>query len=358
MLSRQSGSLPHMRLDASNLPDLARGCAVLAAGGGGDPHLTLTMAQLAVAEHGPVSVVRPGDLPEGALVMPCGQVGSATVAGERLWSGDEGRILREAVESVHGATIGALMCFQIGGRNGLLPVTWAARAGLPLLDADGMGRTFPGLHQQAMHLDGVSAAPVVLVDGRGNTLVLHAADELWAERLARHAAASLGGLCAGALFCMSAARARTAAIAGSVSRALELGAAIAADGVRALGAILGAEVLIEGSVLDVERGTERGVARGAATVRGGGPDAGRLVRLEMQSEYLLLLEDGEVRAAVPDLLSVLGAETGEPISAEELRRGRRVAIVAAPAPAVWRSDRGLALVGPGAFGYDAARAPA
>jgi hypothetical protein len=72
----------------------------------------------------------------------------------------------------------------------------------------------------------------------------------------------------------------------------------------------------------------------------------------MQTEFLLALEDGEVRAAVPDVISVLTAGSGEPISIEDLGHGQRVAVVAAPAPAAWRSDRALALVGPEAFGYD------
>jgi DUF917 family protein len=75
------------------------------------------------------------------------------------------------------------------------------------------------------------------------------------------------------------------------------------------------------------------------------------VRLELRDEYLLALEDGAVAAAVPDLICVLAAETGEPVAAHALRHGLAVAVVALPAPAVWRSGRGLELVGPGAFGY-------
>ena len=46
-----------VRLDASNLGDLTRGCALLGAGGGGDPDVPLLMALHAVEEHGPVEVV-------------------------------------------------------------------------------------------------------------------------------------------------------------------------------------------------------------------------------------------------------------------------------------------------------------
>jgi DUF917 family protein len=300
------------------------------------------MARLAVEEHGPVPLVAPAGLPPGALVMPCGMAGAPEVAAERVWSGQEGRILADAVAELRGAPVAALMPFQIGGVNGVLPVAWAAHAGLPLVDADGMGRAFPGLRQQAMHLAGVAAAPVVLADGRGNTMVVHAAGDEWAERLARGAVAGFGGACAAALFCMTAERAGEAAIAGSVSAAMALGA----DGGDAA-----AEILIEDAkVVDVERRSGRTV-HGHATLRAAGEPARRL-RLELQDEYLVALEDGAVRAAVPDVIAVVTADTGEPVATGRLRHGQRVTVVALPAPAVWRTEAGLALAGPRAFGYE------
>jgi DUF917 family protein len=333
-----------VRLDASNLPAFARGCALLGSGGGGDPELGLVMALTAVARYGPVEVVDLADLPAGALIMPCGMVGAPTVASERIWGGDEGALLAEIVEDLHGRPVAAYMCFEIGGVNGLLPVTWAARAGLPLVDADGMGRAFTELHRQAMHLHGVPASPVVLTDGRAS-LTLRTTDDARAERLARHAATSLGGVCAAALFCMPAGTAASAAIAGSVSRAV------------ALGSHPGSAVLIEGKVVDLERAGEEGPAQGSATVRGTGADTSRELRLELQSEFLLAVEDGEVLAAVPDVIAVLESESGDPIAAETLRHGQRVTVVAVAAPDVWHSASGLALVGPRAFGYAVDHAP-
>jgi hypothetical protein len=347
-----------VRLDADNLGSLARGCALLGAGGGGDPELGLVMALTAVAQHGPVSVVTLDDLADDALIMPCGLVGAPSVASERIWNGDEGRILRNAVVRLRSDRVAALMCFQIGGANGLLPVMWAARMGLPLVDADGMGRAFPELQQQAMHLAEIPASPVVLTDGRGNAQVLYGADDGWAERVARSTAASLGGVCAGAMYCMTALQARRAAIAGSLSRAVALGEAMSAhspgESIEALRERHDAVVLIEGKVVHVERRADDGFVRGSATVQ---DVDGRQMRLELQNEFLLAVEDGSVRASVPDLISVLASETADPIATERVRRGERVVVIATPAPAVWRSPAGLSVVGPGTFGYDIDFAP-
>jgi DUF917 family protein len=278
------------------------------------------------------------------------------VATERLWSGDEGLALRDTVEAISAARVCALMCVQAGGANGLLPVTWAARLGLPLVDADGMGRAFPELQQAAMHLAGIAAGPLVLTDGRANTLVLRPADNLWAERLARGAARTLGGVCAAALYLMTVKEAGAATIEGTISRALRLGevlgAPVLAERPSAVGEALGGVVLIVGKVVDVERRADDGFVHGSATVAGTGECDGRQLRLELQNEFLLAIEDGVVRAAVPDLISVLALDTADPVSTEQLAYGRRVAVLALPAPEVWRSEAGRSVSGPRAFGYD------
>jgi hypothetical protein len=350
-----------VRLDASNVRALARGCAVLGAGGGGDPGLGLAMALLAIAETGPVEVVEVAALAADRLVMPCGMVGAPAIADERMWNGSEGAVLCDAVERLHGAPVGALMCLGIGGANGLLPVTWAARAGLPLVDADGMGRTFSHLEKQTMSLAGLTVSPVVLTDGRGNIVRLQGVDDAWAEHLARGAAASLGGVCAGALACMSGEQAGSAVIQGSLSLAVRLGEAMGTGALGAsiagIGEALGGVVLIQGTVVDLERHADRRHARGSVTIRGNGPDAGRQLRLELQSEFLLVIEDGVVCAAVPDIICLLALDTGDPVASERLRYGQAVAVMAAPAPAVWHTAAGLELAGPRAFGYDVDHAP-
>ncbi|HEV7807198.1 MAG TPA: DUF917 domain-containing protein [Solirubrobacteraceae bacterium] len=350
-----------LQLDASNLPALARGCAVLGAGGGGDTGLGLVMAVEAVRRYGPVTVLELDDLDDEAHVMPCGMVGSPSIARERIWSGDEGDVLRLLFEDLHGGPVDALMCFEIGGANGLLPVTWAARCGLPLLDADGMGRAFPELRQQAMHVADLGLSPLALTDGRGSTLVLRAADDAAAARLAREVATSLGGACGAALCGMRGVQARHAVIAGSVSMALRLGSALGGVSIGgaldALRRVIAATVLIEGRVVDLERDAG-GTPIGAATVRAaGGPAAMRQLRLELQNEYLLAFEDGALRAAVPDLICLLATDGGLPIATEDLRYGQSVAVVAAPAAAVWHGAAGLAVAGPRAFGYDLDHAP-
>ena len=342
-----------MRLTAANLPVYALGCAIASSGGGGATKTPLAMAVRAVGELGPVDIVAVDDLAPDGVVMPVGMIGAPVLATERIWSGEEALILREQVQTLSKAPVVALMCYEIGGSNGLLPVTWAARLGVPLLDADGMGRAFPEMQQQAMHLAGVPTSPMVLTDGCGDVVVLWASDNYRAERLARRAMSLFGGTCAATAYLMTAGQAATAVIKGSVSRALEVGRCLRLRAMERIGAIaeaVGGTVLLDGKIVELTRETGSGFVRGSAIVAGLGQDMDRLIRLEMQNEVLLALEDGERLAMVPDIISVIASDTGEPLPTEGMRLGQRVTIVAHPGPAVWTTPAGLEVAGPRAFG--------
>ncbi len=175
-------------LDPPVLRALARGCAVLGAGGGGDTYLALLQALQATGDRNPVPLVDLDDLPDDSLIMPCGGIGAPTVSIEKIENGDEGERLRDHLEALTGRRVAALMASEIGGGNGLVPVAWAARMGLPVADADGMGRAFPETFQVTMHLAGISPSPAVMTDERGNLIVFRAISGHWIERMERAAA--------------------------------------------------------------------------------------------------------------------------------------------------------------------------
>ena len=340
-----------MRLDGDALDRYARGCAILGAGGGGDVDAPLLQAKSAVAEHGPVEVVDLDEFPDEGLILPIAGWGAPTVGIEKLGSGREGETLRSAVERWFGEPIVAIMAGEIGGGNGVQPVAWAARMSLPLVDADGMGRAFPEGPQVAMHVAGLSPAPVFLTDEHGNVVTLDPVDGDWYERLARAVTIAFGGSAIGADFVMTAQVARSATIRGTVSLALDLGTAVSKHGIEGLLRSSAGVRIIDGKITDVERRTTEGFARGHALVTGVGSDAGTDVRIHIQNEYLLATVDERAIAMVPDLIVVLDAAIGDAVPTELLRYGQRVVVVGIPSAPVWRTEAGLAVAGPAAFGF-------
>jgi uncharacterized protein len=356
-LRHATTNVPAMKrlLDPDSLRALARGCAVLGAGGGGDTYLPLLQALQATEDYGPVPLVDLDELPDDSLIMPCGGIGAPTVSIEKFENGDEGERLREHLQFLTGRRVAALMAGEIGGGNGVLPVAWAAGMGLPLVDADGMGRAFPEVPQVTMQLAGISPSPAVITDERGNLIVFQTVSDRWMERLERAAAVEFGGNACSTEFSLTAAEARTATVRDSMTLAIRIGEAVAnASGgpVGALIAEIGAVGLVTGKVSDVERQTRSGFVRGSVVVEGLGADSGRLIRLELQNENLVALERGKVLASVPDLITVLDTETADAIATERIRYGQRVTVIAFACDPVWRTERGIAITGPRAFGYD------
>lgn len=350
-----------MSIDVSDIPALARGCAVLGTGGGGDVRTGSLAAARAIREYGEVPLVRLADLADDALIVPLSGIGAPTVSHEMIHSEDEPKRIAEEIERLFGRPPSAVMSSEIGGSNGVAPVAWAAQLGLPLLDADGMGRAFPEVQMVSMYVAGLPADLVIMTDVAGNVVTIRPVDGLWSERLARAVCVAAGSSALMADYVITAAQARGAVIEGTVTRALEIGRATegtsptgarAADPLRALQDRLGAARLITGKLTDVERRTTGGFVRGTATIEGTGDDRSRTVTLELQNENLVAVEDGRVLAMVPDLITVVDTETAAAIQTEGLRYGQRVTVLAWPCDPLWRTPKGLETAGPRAFGYE------
>jgi DUF917 family protein len=339
------------------LEDLAVGATVLGTGGGGDPYLGKLMARQAIEQHGPVSLVRPEDLPREGLVLSVAMMGAPTVLVEKIPNGAELEHVVRAVEVRLSERAVALMSAEAGGINSTIPVVAAAELGLPLLDADGMGRAFPEIPMCSMNVRGVSATPMALADEKGNMELLETIDNAWTERLSRAATVAMGGSSIIALYPMTAERAGGAIIPGTMSRALKIGETIRVartEGRDALSALLqltSGQLLFSGKVVDVLRRTVAGFARGTARIEGLGEDAGYTLELEFQNEHLVALRDGEPLVTVPDLIAVLDTNARTPVTTEEITYGQRVEVVGMPCAPIWREPEALELVGPGYFGY-------
>lgn len=324
-----------MDIDTGLLPAFARGCAVLGSGGGGPVSIARAAALQALADHGPVRVLRAAELDPELLVMPVGTAGSSAVMTERIGGTEEPAHLRDKIEELYGTPVGALMASEIGGANGCLSVAWAARLGLPLVDADGMGRAFPGMDQTVMELRGIAPTPAVVCDERGRTMVIDRVTGRWLERLVRASLEAFGGQVATSEYILRGDQVANATALGTVTRAVRLGTSLP-------------DPLITGKVAE---------ATGSILVEGLGPDLGRLVRIEAESEFLAVIEDGAALAVVPDIIAMLDVRTGEVVQTEQVRYGLRVSVLQLPCDPIWHTPEGLRLAGPAAFGLTGLAAP-
>ena len=68
-------------------------------------------------------------------------------------------------------------------------------------------------------------------------------------------------------------------------------------------------------------------------------------------------KNGEVFVTSPDMLQVIDTKTGFPYTNNKIEEGMEVTVIAMKARDIFRSERGLFVLSPKAFGYDMAYVP-
>lgn len=351
-------------LSAGDLPDVARGAAILGTGGGGDPFLGKSIVAQALAERdATVTVLDPDELDADGFVIPTGGMGAPTVLIEKPPRGTEPAEALRALERHLGRTADATMALECGGFNSMVPLLVGVQCGLPVVDADGMGRAFPETQMQTFSVYGVPGSPVAMVDEHGSFAVVDTGtDDRRLEQLTRGLTMRMGGTAFLAQYAMTGAEIRRTAVPRTLSLCLRIGRAIRKarergdDPFCALAGVLAetdykhGKPILAGKVVDVDRRTIGGFDRGR--VRIDAFEGGSTCEVVFQNEHLVARVDGRVRAIVPDLVTVLDEETAEPITTEGIRYGQRVQVFAIATPPIMRTPEALAVFGPRAFGID------
>lgn len=352
------------QLTAADLPDLARGATLLGTGGGGDPYIGKMLVERVLGE-GSITILDPEDLDDGMFIIPTAQMGAPTVMVEKIPAGTEPTLALRTLETHLARTADATMPIECGGINSMIPLIVAAETGLPVVDADGMGRAFPELSMETFAVYGVHGSPLALAGERGEQVIIDTGDDdRQMEWLARGIAIRLGGVAHIAEYAMTGAEVKRTAVPRTISMALALGRAIreAREGHRSIFDAIASTLsttlyshvreLFVGKVTDVERRTTEGFAKGRAVVSSLDLDQGEALEISFQNENLIARRGTEVLAIVPDLICVVDIDSGEPITTEGLRYGQRVRVLGISTPKMMRTPEALDSFGPAAFGLN------
>ena len=346
-------------IEADELRSLAVGTGILGTGGGTHPYLELLNAEKLYRDGYAVQLLDPADLGDDELVAEIGFMGAPLITKERLPDPEHACRPLRLMEQHAGIRFGAVMASEIGAENGVLPLLVAALTGLPVVDADTMGRAFPEMQMSSFVIHGLPLTPFALCDIRDNDLLMTEAEgPYWVERIGRKACTEMGSI---ATTCRPPRPGRVIkefAVHHTVSRSIRLGAAVRRarehheDPVETILAAERGIALFRGKVIDVARRTTAGFVRGVATIEGHDGFAGRRLEVDFQNEFTVGRIDGETVVTVPDLICILDALSCEAIGTETIRYGQRVAVLSLPAAPVLVGPAGLEFVGPRAFGYD------
>jgi len=338
---------------------IAIGAGILGTGGGGNPYRGMVQAKIELDHGRTLQVVRLDELPDDALVAPVGGMGAPTVGLEKLGRGDEGKRAIEMLCEYLGVEVAATIPIEVGGTNSFVPLIAGAQLGLPTVDADGMGRAFPEWSMISFYFDGVAPSPVIMTDSLDRKIIIEGVDTPQAlEHIGRAICVQLGGRAMVADRPISVRRLREVAIPNTLTFTHRIGEAVleaqrrGADPIGAVCAIAGGVVLFRGNITDVDRRFERGYNIGRLRMAGSGSWQGATATIDLQNEFLVFRIDDQIRAIVPDLITMVDSERGTPITTEVVRYGLRVTVIGIPAPVQLRTPQALTCVGPTAFGYE------
>jgi len=352
--------LKHVRVP--DLEPIALGSTFLATGGGGDMYMGRLLAEVAMQTHGQIDVMQPAALTDDDFTIVLAGLGAPTVLLEKPFNLFQ---LEQAVATVEervGRTITAILAAEMGGANSLIPIAFAARRGVPMLDADGMGRAFPELQMVMFHVEGNPVCPMAIISEYGECALLeNIPSPARAEAMARPICVVMGAISIFAGFPMDGEAARRSVVPGTLSLAHAIGQSIlegrrAGDPFAALLACLSRSPYYQhnarlgsGMIVDVTRRVERGWTIGVCRIQ---TIAKEELEIVFRNEYLVARRDGNTLVTVPDLITVLDAETAEPLTTDDIKYGQRVVVVATSAPACMRTPKALAIFGPEKFGLD------
>ena len=364
------GTIARMReVTRQDTQAIAIGAGILGTGGGGSTYLNRLRLDRELEACGrALPIIRADDVPDDALVCAVGGMGAPTVSNEKLQEGREIYRAVRALEAQLRQPIYALVIGEIGGGNALGPLVAALQLGLPAVDGDSMGRAFPELQMDTFMIYGLAPAPFVLSDTHGNIAIFpRIGSPQQAEAFARSLTIEMGGSAGLVMPVMTGAELKRTIIRDTLSLAKRIGETVLACRARSIepaqtiAELCKGRILFTGKIIDVERRTVQGFARGNLNIAPfrseslppmsmGGPRG--VLEIDFQNENLIARLGDEVLCAVPDLITIVSLDDGEAIGTESLRYGLRVAVLGMPAPKELKTAAALEVVGPRAFGYD------
>ena len=350
-----------MQIAADDLDDLSAGAVFLATGGGGDPYVAKLATYNLLSDIGPAEMIAVDDLDDDAFVVAVGNVGAPTVSLELLPSVQDPAKVVDAFEKLVGRRVDAVVPFEIGGGNSLIPIMAAVSHGVPIIDGDGMGRALPAAQMMTYPIAGVRPTPAVALDYMGNTASLSTDSTDTYERHIRSLAMAMGGMILAAEHPMSGRQLKESVVPGTVSFSMAVGRTLR-EYRGAAGRILGPlrELfatslyggmfhIFSGKVVDFASRIEGGFDVGRAVIE---PfdQATEPLTVNVRNEYLSAQVGEQVLVSVPDLITILDSETSTPINTERLRYGQRVTVLGTGCPAFYRREAAMRVVAPSCFG--------
>lgn len=340
------------------------GATILGCGGGGPLDYGTDLMRRLYDDKRAVSVASPEELGDDVLVACAYGVGAMSMAdadqyGERPLASEHPSVLAVRALGDHvGRDIEALICGELGGSSIADAFYPAGVLGIPVVDADPVGRAVPEIQHSMFAINASPIAPMAVVNEIADTAILtNVADDERAEVLVRTMAVASRNAVWVADHVLPWRDLRDIAVLGTLTFAERVGSAQrgALDAIEdASQAITGAAngfILFRGVVTSSTWRDADGFTVGETSIAGKGEFASSTYRVWFKNENLMAWRDGEPDVTSPDLIAILDDLTGVPITNPDIVAGASVSVLGIPSAVAWRTPEGIASLGPSHFGF-------
>ncbi|MEM4570168.1 MAG: DUF917 domain-containing protein [Desulfurococcaceae archaeon] len=356
-----------------DVEDFVRGCSFFGTGWGVSPQVGLRILLEDLEKYGEIVVHDVNSIRDDAYVVTPYLMGSIapktpevvakmTSLGLVKRIGIADRILAYAVlelEKYLGVEFEGVVAIELGGGNTPSPVDVAVTLGKMIVDGDYAGRAIPEIDQITPYLYDIPPYPAAYVDEYGNkTVVSKAINYLMAERIGKLISVASFGLVGGASFAITGKEMKKIIIPGTLSESYIIGKTLreaveaGKDPAVEVAKKANGYVLFRGIVTKKDWEDREGYMWGTTYIKGVEEFEGREAKIFFKNENHIMWFDDKVLATSPDIIEVIDAKTGEPITNTDLKEGMKVSVVGLKGREQFRTPKGLEVLGPRHFGFD------
>jgi len=258
-----------------------------------------------------------------------------------------------------GKKVDALIPIELGGANTPGCIAAGLITGIPTIDGDYTGRAIPEISQTTPYLYDKPLLPITTVDAWGNICIIkHSTSYPVAERIGKLLSAASYGLTGDAGFFLTGKEVKEVIIPGTLTECYNIGKLIretretGKDPITEITKSLGGWVISRGKVVKKEWEDRVGYYWGTHTISGEGEFKGDTTKIWFKNENHICWKNDEVLVTSPDIITVVDVVTGEPLANPKISEDDNVAVIGLKARPVFRSEKGIGILGPKAFGFD------
>jgi len=361
-------------LDEADLEDLVVGASILSSGGGGSVENALRTIRK-ISKKGLVPrLVDPAGLPSEALVFAPGDVGGGITPEEekrfesvyktkipikwKQWPWDKWSpaSIGELVNYL-GREPDAFLAMETGPGSFLSVIYEAAESGKPTVDGDTVGRAVPEMTMSKLYLNNARVLASASTSHFGDIIILKQIPNFrrMEDIVRSFASASGGGV--GLVSAFEGSTVRRGTIPNSISRCIELGREVShsprKDLLKTVLKSTDGKILFVGKVDKVESEPKLGYLFGSYLMTGTGEYRGSKLKIWFKNENHVAWKNGRPVATSPDTITVFDPEKRQGIwNWDVVPRGSELIVLGIPADNIWKTKRGLEVLGPRAFGFD------